>query len=127
MSGGVGLLMLCEAVLGNPMYEIPSGDSNAEAESKKHNCVSTLGVGRTVPQDWKDAECVHENLKGVLMVSSLDRKDGMEANENSRMGNLETTRVRKRVICSTTSISHTMSLSCVSGIFYGLGCRGGRW
>ena len=67
MSGGVGLLMLCETVLGNPMYEIPSGNSNAEQEAKKHNCVSTLGVGRQVPHGWKDAECVHENLKGVLM------------------------------------------------------------
>lgn len=69
MSGGHGLLLLCEAELGNPMYEIPSGNSNAEEECKKKNCIATLGVGRTIPQAWKDAGSVHESLKGVNMVS----------------------------------------------------------
>jgi len=69
MSGGTGLLLLCEAELGNPMYEIPTGDSGAQEASKKKGCVATLGVGRTVPQGWIDAEAVHESLEGVLMVS----------------------------------------------------------
>ena len=69
MSGGTGLLLLVEAELGNPMYEIPTGDSNAEAEAKKHKCISTLGVGRTAPQGWKDGEPIHETLKGVQLVS----------------------------------------------------------
>ncbi|KAL9596913.1 MAG: hypothetical protein Q9219_005476 [cf. Caloplaca sp. 3 TL-2023] len=67
MSGNTGLLLLIEAELGNPMYEIPTGDSMAEEQAKKHNCISTLGVGRTAPQGWTDAEMVHENLKGVTM------------------------------------------------------------
>jgi len=69
MSGDTGLLLLCEAELGNPMYEIPTGDSGAQAACKKKGCLATLGVGRTVPQGWIDAGAVHENLEGVLMVS----------------------------------------------------------
>jgi len=49
------------------MYEIPTGSSNAKEEAEKHNCISTLGVGRTVPQAWKDATCVNENLEEVMM------------------------------------------------------------
>jgi poly [ADP-ribose] polymerase len=69
MSGNVGCLLLCEVELLRPMYEIPTGNSNAQQEAEKHHCISTKGVGRTVPQAWKDAGCVHENLKGVTMVS----------------------------------------------------------
>ena len=69
MSGGTGLLMLVEAELGKPMYEIPTGDSNAEAEAKKHNAISTLGVGRTAPQGWVDGAFIHDGLKGVQLVS----------------------------------------------------------
>ena len=69
MSGGTGLLLLCEAELGSPMYEIPSGDSMAEEQAKKHNCIATLGVGRTAPQGWMDGEGIHESLKGVSVVS----------------------------------------------------------
>ena len=69
MSGGTGLLLLIEAELGKPMYEIPTGDSMAEDEAKKHGAYSTLGVGRTVPQGWKDGEAIHDDLKGVLFVS----------------------------------------------------------
>ena len=71
MSGGVGLLLLCEAELSNPTYEIACGDSNAQQMAEKHNCISTKGVGRTVPQKWKDAGCVNEKLKGVMMVSFI--------------------------------------------------------
>lgn len=83
MSGGVGILLLCEAELSRPMYEIPAGNSNAQEEAKKHNCISTLGVGRTVPQGWKDAECVHESLKGVLMVGVLGPDADEKANEDA--------------------------------------------
>lgn len=71
MSGGTGLLLLCEAELGNPMYEIPNGDFMAEEQAKKHNCISTLGVGRTAPQGWMDGEVIHEILKGVSVVSDV--------------------------------------------------------
>jgi len=69
MSGGVGLLMLCEAEVSRPMYEIPNGDLNAKEEAAKHNCVATKGLGQTVPLKWKDAKCVNQDLEGVMMVS----------------------------------------------------------
>ncbi|KAL8831903.1 MAG: hypothetical protein Q9170_005096 [Blastenia crenularia] len=67
MSGNTGLLLLIEAELGSPMYEIPTGDSMAEEQARKHKCISTLGVGRTAPLGWMDAEVVNEGLKGVTM------------------------------------------------------------
>ena len=71
MSGGTGLLLLCEAELGNPMYEIPNGDFMAEEQAKKHNCISTLGVGSTAPQGWMDGEVIHKSLEGVSVVSDV--------------------------------------------------------
>ncbi|KAL9618398.1 MAG: hypothetical protein Q9160_006906 [Pyrenula sp. 1 TL-2023] len=67
MSGGVGCLLLCEAELSNPMYEIPSGDPNAQEECEKHSFISTMGVGHLAPEKWKDAGSLHKNLKGVRM------------------------------------------------------------
>lgn len=68
MSGGVGILLLVEAELSRPMYEIDTGDSNAEEAAKKHNCIATKGIGQQMPSKFKDAACVHESLKGVQMV-----------------------------------------------------------
>lgn len=70
MSGGTGLLLLIEAELGKPMYEIPTGNPNAEEEAKKKGAISTLGVGKTAPQGWMDGEVIHENLKGTSIVSN---------------------------------------------------------
>ncbi|KAI1750595.1 PARP-domain-containing protein [Xylaria castorea] len=67
LSGDVGLLMLVEAEVSNPMYEITSGDSGAAEKAKEKNCIATKGVGRTGPAKWKDASCVNKQLKGVMM------------------------------------------------------------
>lgn len=80
MSGGTGLLLLIEAELGKPMYEIPTGNPHAEEEAKKHGAYSTLGVGRTAPQGWRDGEVIHENLKGV---SIPDVSKGLGDNKNA--------------------------------------------
>ena len=69
LSGGIGLLLLCEAELGKPMLELERADYNAEEVAKKQNSISTWGKGSTAPQGWKDAGCVHKNLKGITMVS----------------------------------------------------------
>lgn len=71
MSGGVGILLLVEAELSNPMYEIDTGDSNAEEMARKHNCIATKGVGKEVPKGWRDAGVVNDELDGVMMVSFL--------------------------------------------------------
>lgn len=73
MSGGVGLLLLVEAELSNPMYELDTGDYDAEAKAKKHNAIATKGVGQTVPIKWKDAGCINDDLEGILMVSETIR------------------------------------------------------
>ena len=69
MSGGTGLLLLVEAELGKPMYEIPTGDPNAQEEANKHGSISTHGVGRTAPQGWVDGKYIHDSLEGVMVVS----------------------------------------------------------
>lgn len=66
-SGGVGLLLLCDAELGKPSLRLTGADYNANQRAKDNKCVSTLGVGRTAPSLWKDAGCVHESLKGIQM------------------------------------------------------------
>lgn len=69
LSGGHGLLLLCEAELGRPMYEILNSDPNAGEEAAKKGCIATMGVGNTVPQGWTDAGTIHKNLQGVMIVS----------------------------------------------------------
>ncbi|KAK2804111.1 hypothetical protein FQN50_006739 [Emmonsiellopsis sp. PD_5] len=66
-SGGAGLLMLCDVELGNPMYELVDSDYHAGENAKKNGSLSTLGKGQTTPVGWKDAGCVNDNLKGVMM------------------------------------------------------------
>ncbi|KAI1847163.1 hypothetical protein JX265_011839 [Neoarthrinium moseri] len=84
MSGGVGLLLLVEAELSNPMYEIDSGDFNAAELAKKKNCIATKGVGKLGYNKWKDAGSVHAALKGVKMP---DGKPG--SNPNHKGGYLQ--------------------------------------
>ncbi|KLJ05624.1 hypothetical protein EMPG_09333 [Blastomyces silverae] len=66
-SDRIGVLMLCDVELGNPMLELVDSDYHAGENAKKQGSLSTLGKGQTVPQGWKDAGCVSEDLKGVLM------------------------------------------------------------
>lgn len=68
-SGGAALLLLCEAELGRPMYELTGASYTAGEEAREKGCWATWGKGMTAPQWWKDAGNVHEALKGVKMVS----------------------------------------------------------
>ncbi|KAJ2895246.1 hypothetical protein MKZ38_006746 [Zalerion maritima] len=65
ISGGTGLLMLCEAELGDPMQELTAASYDAGETAKKGGMASTWGKGRTGPLKWKDAEAVHPSLKGI--------------------------------------------------------------
>ncbi|KAK6505092.1 hypothetical protein TWF481_007014 [Arthrobotrys musiformis] len=67
ISGHMGLMLLCEAQLGDPMYELTNSDYYAAENSKKAGCMSTFGMGKTAPKGWMDAGEVHEDLKGVQM------------------------------------------------------------
>jgi len=66
-SAGTGLLLLCEAELGAPPLKLSNADSSAGENAKNQGCISTWGVGTTAPRGWKDAGCVHADLKGVKM------------------------------------------------------------
>ncbi|MCJ1433535.1 hypothetical protein MMC27_002898 [Xylographa pallens] len=66
-SGMTGLLLLCEAELGNPMLELVDADPLAPVAAKEKGCYATWGKGLTGPAGWKSAECVHKELKGVTM------------------------------------------------------------
>lgn len=66
------LLLLCEVEVGNPMHEPLKPDGNAavvaQTGMKAAGKLSVLGKGRTGHKNWKDAQCVHPDLKGVLLV-----------------------------------------------------------
>ncbi|KAE8371076.1 poly polymerase catalytic domain-containing protein [Aspergillus bertholletiae] len=66
-SGGMGLLLLCDVELGDPMLELDYSNYNAGEDAKKDGKIATLGKGRTVPAGWKDAGCVNQQLQGVEM------------------------------------------------------------
>ncbi|PYH40704.1 putative poly(ADP)-ribose polymerase PARP [Aspergillus saccharolyticus JOP 1030-1] len=69
-SGGKGLLLLCDAELGDPMLELEHGNFHAGEDAAKQGKIATLGRGRSIPGGWKDAGCVHPNLRGVKMPDS---------------------------------------------------------
>ena len=63
-SGNTGLLLLCEAELGNPMYELLTGDSGAKEAAEKagarhvrHRTHDAAGLGRR----WR---CHHQGAEG---------------------------------------------------------------
>ncbi|KAL1874427.1 hypothetical protein VTK73DRAFT_304 [Phialemonium thermophilum] len=66
-SNGHALLLLCEAELGKSLQELTDSDYNADERAKQSGMLSTWGKGRTGPQAWKDAGCVHPSLAGVRM------------------------------------------------------------
>lgn len=70
LSNNEGLLLLCEAELGNPMQELYNSDYDAGDNAKKKGMHTTKGLGRAAPQVWMDAGAVNSDLKGVQMVSS---------------------------------------------------------
>lgn len=70
-SDGIGLLLLCEAELGNPVQELVRAAHDASETAKEAGCISTFGIGKITPQGWVDAglKLGNDELKGVLMVS----------------------------------------------------------
>ncbi|KAL4980733.1 poly polymerase catalytic domain-containing protein [Aspergillus desertorum] len=59
------LLLLGDVELGDPIYELYESDHDAGENAKKEGKISTLGKGRTIPAGWKDAGCIHPDLKGI--------------------------------------------------------------
>ncbi|KAK5953744.1 hypothetical protein OHC33_005013 [Knufia fluminis] len=75
-TNGTGLLLLCEAELGEPPLKLTNADSNAATRAKQANCISTWGVGQTAPLAWKDAGAVHKSLAGISMPDVVSKKPG---------------------------------------------------
>ncbi|EWC46572.1 hypothetical protein DRE_04295 [Drechslerella stenobrocha 248] len=67
ISENMGLMLLCEAQLGDPMLELTGSDYNAAENAQSAGCLSTWGKGITTPKAWMDAGEVHPDLKGVQM------------------------------------------------------------
>lgn len=67
ISNNVGILLLCDVEVGDPMLELINSNYNAGEDAKKQDKLATLGIGRTIPPGWKDAECLKSDLDGVKM------------------------------------------------------------
>ncbi|KAJ5306865.1 hypothetical protein PENANT_c003G07507 [Penicillium antarcticum] len=66
-SGGMALLLLCDAEVGAPMLELENSDYNAGDVCKQTGKLATLGKGRNIPGGWKDAVSLNSTLQGVTM------------------------------------------------------------
>ncbi|KAJ6103442.1 hypothetical protein N7486_005869 [Penicillium sp. IBT 16267x] len=66
-SANMGLLLLCDAELGDPMLELIHSDYNAGENARNQGKIATLGKGECIPGGWKDASCLTPQLKGVTM------------------------------------------------------------
>jgi len=75
-SGDTGLLLLCEAELGEPPLKLTGADYNAGDKAKEQGRLSTWGVGSNVPKAWKDAKCIHSDLAGVQVPDVVSVKPG---------------------------------------------------
>ncbi|EXJ87633.1 hypothetical protein A1O3_04594 [Capronia epimyces CBS 606.96] len=82
-SGGTGLLLLCEAELGKPPLRLINSDYEAGDRAKKSGSISTWGIGKTAPQRWKDASCIHTSLKGVQMPDVVSMPPGPSNEPNA--------------------------------------------
>lgn len=117
LSQRTGLLLLCEAELGDPMLELDNADYNAGDRAESEGKFTTLGRGVSTPAAWKDASCVHPSLKGTKIVSplSLSLLVSPAQSANSRILpsplklKLETTTLDTD--CSTTKFVATPTLS----------------
>lgn len=69
ISDNYGLLLLCEAQLGDSAYERYDRDLNAASNSRKNGSLSTWAQGKTQPKEWKDAGAISKELKGVRIVN----------------------------------------------------------
>lgn len=85
ISNGTALLLLCEAELGKPMWECKQSDYRGPENAAANGSWSTMGMGRIIPQEWKDAGCVHPSLKGVMMPATEQKPPGPTQIDNATL------------------------------------------
>ncbi|KAI1415635.1 PARP-domain-containing protein [Hypoxylon sp. FL1857] len=83
-SNGHALILLCEAELGRPVQGLTENSPFAAVTAKQRGFLSTWGMGKTGPSLWKDAECIHPSLKGVL-IPDTSVKPGPTGIDNTRL------------------------------------------
>ncbi|KAL6240017.1 hypothetical protein BDW75DRAFT_196742 [Aspergillus navahoensis] len=79
------LLLLGDVELGDPIYELYNSDYNAGENAKKEGKIATLGKGRTIPAGWKDAGCIHPDMRGIQVPDA----DSGTANHETDKGYLQ--------------------------------------
>jgi len=99
-SDNTGLLLLCEAQLGDPMYECQGADYRAATKCKQAGRLATKGLGLTVPLKWEDAGVVHEDLRGVQMPMVT----GQEANVTGDAGKGNSLSLQYNEVCLLPSL-----------------------
>lgn len=83
-SGNTGLLMLCEAQLGDPMLELTHSDYHAAKRCKDSGRLATKGLGQTAPKAWEDASVVHPQLAGISMPKVSGKESTICADLNPK-------------------------------------------
>lgn len=73
-SNGTGLLLLCEAQIGNPMYELTDASYSASEDCRKAGKIATKGLGKKAPLKWMDAAPLGDWAKGAIMPDVNDPK-----------------------------------------------------
>lgn len=127
-SGNVGLLLLCDAELGAPMWELTNSSYSASEDSIANGCVSTWGKGLMAPPKWCDAGIVHPSLEGVKMVSAVSGRLAFFSSIANGIVYSQIHQYIQRILklrvptYSTTSSSAMMLLKFVSDISSGLIC-----
>ncbi|TFK29997.1 PARP-domain-containing protein [Coprinopsis marcescibilis] len=86
ISANTGLLLLCEAQLGDPMYECKNSDYYAATSCKKADAIATKGLGRTVPQQWEDASAIHPDLAGIQVPKVTGSETNITGNSSDLQG-----------------------------------------
>jgi hypothetical protein len=84
-SGGMALLLLCDAEFGAPMLELETSDYNAGDVCKQTGKLATLGKGRNIPSGWKDAcmiECHAHALSSDNLLLSQYKNEACFASQH---------------------------------------------
>lgn len=124
-TNGEGLLLLCEAELGDPIQELKQSSYHAGDTAKAGGMHSTKGMGSMAPMKWMDAGAVHKDLKGVQMVSTTRKvkmKQLLMKNSPIHLSHLRTL-PRMVVRFTTTSTFATTLTRSSSDISSVLECR----
>lgn len=112
-SNNTGLLLLCEAQLGNPMFELSSSDYYAAENCAKANAIATKGLGRSVPLKWEDASVVNTDLGGVKMPAVTASEANITGDDPAmKMGNYRSLQYNEYIVYKTSQVKIRYLFRC---------------